>query len=691
MSGFLRRYGSFPGIEVITQIEGVITVDMPPPGAVQGVGSGTVLMAGEFPDCTYATQYDTAGMITTKVRPQEVFSGQDLINKVGGFDETLGEFGGDLGNGFAALRNKKFSRLVVAPVNNTSGQGWRCWRELPLCTSSTNTQPVVPLQGGTVAAGREFRNSTAGRMRNAGRVEFTARDAIATGVGGTIAIALGAVVQDFSAAALFDWSLVDRGDGTLGAREGDILVIGNNNAGALQPLPGGGSLGAGTYRVATTPGSGVVISLERLDGASFIWVAAAGTVPWRLHHSTDADSAPERVIGSAVPGGYSCLDAGANIVPCRPLTSKVGVATVDAVWDVNMIVAPAVVPAAVTGDSCGALSGLGGHTHTVAGLAFTTLIQRANAASDATIDVLYAAALDASISEDDPSRDINIVVCARKSATIRAKLKTHVLAASEVGMGRIAVMSPNLDTTTFATIIGNSTPGVGTQRDERVIYSWPGVQHSVPEAVGFLLGTAIGTFTSDGLLDETMDHYLASLLSSLAPERNPGQTAQPVPTVLGPILGFQRGVSGLGINEYVAMRRVGIAAVRMDRTAGPIIQSGVTTSLTAGMKNINRRRMADFIQDSVAQRLVAFNKLPMTSQLKDGAVGEVDAFLSNLLSPNNPAAQRISSYLIDDKSGNTPAMEAQGIFVIISKVRTTPTADFIVVQHEIGEGVNTTA
>jgi hypothetical protein len=686
MAGFIRRYGSFPGTEVVTQIEGVVLVDMPPPGSIQGVGSGVVCMVGEFANCTFATTVGTTGDITAKIRPVEVFSAQDMINKVGGFDETIGEFGGDLGNGFAALRNKKFSRLVVAPVNLASPQGWRCWRELPLCTSQTNTNPVVPVQGGTVAAGREFRSGV-GRVRNAARVEFTAREPITTGVGGTIAIAAGAVVQNFT--GLADWSLIDRGDGTLGARKGDILVLGNNNAGAVQPLPTT-SLGGGTYRVATTPGAGTTISLERLDGASFIWVAAAGTVPWRLHHSTDADSAPERVIGSSVPGGYAGADAGGAVVPLRPITSATGT-QVDGTYTARTLLAPAVVPAAVTGDSCGALSGLAGQTHPTVATNYATLIQGVNKASDATIDALYAAAIDACISEDDPVRDINIMVAARKSATIRAKLKSHVLAASEVGSGRIAVIAPNLDATTFSTIIGSTTPGVGAQRNERVFYSWPGVQHSVPEAVGFLLGTALGTFTADGLLDDSMDHWLASLLSNLAPERNPGQAASPVPSVFAPILGFQRGVSGLGINEYTALRRQGVAAIRMDRTAGPIIQSGVTTSLISGEKNINRRRMADFIEDSLAQRLVQFSKLPLTNQLKDGAVGETDAFLSSLLSTNNPAAQRITDYQIDDKGGNTPEMEAQGIFVIITRVRTTPTADFIVVQSEIGEGVVTTA
>jgi hypothetical protein len=61
------------------------------------------------------------------------------------------------------------------------------------------------------------------------------------------------------------------------------------------------------------------------------------------------------------------------------------------------------------------------------------------------------------------------------------------------------------------------------------------------------------------------------------------------------------------------------------------------------------------------------------------------------LSANNPPAQRINGYLLDEQSGNTPDSEAAGIWVLIAKVRTLSTADFIVLQVEAGEGVTVTA
>ena len=78
--------------------------------------------------------------------------------------------------------------------------------------------------------------------------------------------------------------------------------------------------------------------------------------------------------------------------------------------------------------------------------------------------------------------------------------------------------------------------------------------------------------------------------------------------------------------------------------------------------------------------------------IKDALLSESDAFLADLLSENNPDAQRIDSYLLDDKSGNTPALGAQGVWIIRHKVFMLQTLDVIVAQSEIGPGgINVTA
>jgi len=68
----------------------------------------------------------------------------------------------------------------------------------------------------------------------------------------------------------------------------------------------------------------------------------------------------------------------------------------------------------------------------------------------------------------------------------------------------------------------------------------------------------------------------------------------------------------------------------------------------------------------------------------------IEEFLEGLLSSNNPAAQRILAYSVDEDSGNTAAKLAQGIFVILVNVQTISSMDAIVLQCQMGESVTVT-
>ena len=661
MSGFVRRFGSFPAADVIQQIEGVDIVDLPPPGAVNGVGVGVAAVIGEFADMSHGLSVDTVGVVTTNPVPVEVTSAQDLLDKVGGFDETIGDTGISGGSGFIALRNKKFFRLVVVPVNLASANAGRLFRELATNKGATDPTPIVPMSAGSVSAGREFKTGV-NRVRTCKRVVFSSLGAYAQGTDGAVTAAgAPAATQTFTSAG----SLFLTANGGLGVKKGDFLVVGQ--------IGGAGALGANaaTYRVHADPTINTSLVVEKLDGANFDWTSGTA-LPFRVHPATDADS-----------GVGEVADTIACTVPARPLDATVAAAT---------SIAPSVVPPAGTATTWDPLSGLHFRTHPTGALTYTSTIQAPNAISDATIDALYAPCFDALLSDDLPSRDVNIVIPARTSATIRAKQKSHVLEASAVGYGRISPVSPPLTTLTVSGVIVDASPGVGATRDERIIYDWPGVQTFIPEAVGFNMKGADGFNHSDGMIDTHLNMWMASVLSNLAPERNPAQQTDPIPTIMSPIMSFQRGVSKLNINDYILLRKYGIAAARYDRTIGGFIfQSGVTSSLTSGQKNINRRRMADYLEDSIAERLNQFSKLPLTQSLKDSEIGECDAFLTLLKSDNNPAAQRIFDYRLDDVSGNTSDLEGAGIHVIIVKVRTLPTADFIVLQAEVGENVRVTS
>lgn len=660
-AGFVRRYGYFPGDEVITLIEGVIIIDLPAPGQVNGVSVGTVALVGEFQDSSSGVSVDSSADVTSNPTPTEIFSGQDLQNKVGGFDETIGDFGGTMGNGFVELRNKTFSRLIVVATSLASAKAARIWRVLPTNVSATSANPVVPMQPALVPAGRQF-VSGSNRVRLAGPVTFTGDLPRATGIDGTAAPAgLPAATQNFSSASAN--FLTD------GAEKGDALVVG--------VIGGAGAQGtdANTYRVVAVVDANN-LTIERQDGSNFTvgnWVASAA-LAWRLHPGATADSGPFNRLSE--PAGY--------LVPARPLDATIAAATT---------LTPSVVPPAATASSWDPLSGLEAITDPATGLVFTAAIQGPNAVSAAGIDALYVAAFDSLLGEASPQRDVNIVWAARKSANIRTKIKSHVLLASSVGVGRSGVISPDLSVQSIAAAISDSDPGVGANRDERVDYSWPGVTTFIPEAVNFQLKCADGFLTGQdknhpaGTLDVTADGWLVSLLSQLAPERDPGQAAPPTPLALALISGLQRGAPNLMMTDYTILKQKGICAIRIDRSVGPVFQSGVTTSLTSGQTDINRRRFADFVEDSIAEAFGPLAKLPMSQDWKDTLVSEDDAFCNELLSPDNPKAQRIDAYQIDDVNGNTPDLEEKGIFVVITKVRMTPIGKFIVIQAEIGNGV----
>jgi hypothetical protein len=678
MSGFVRRFTSFPPNDVLTAIEGINIIDLPPPGSTSGLNENVVAVVGEFADMSWATVVDSAGVISTLVEPQEVVSGQDLLNKFGGWDSTLGNFGGDQGNGFAAVRNKSFGRLIVAPVNLCSASGVRVWRQLPTCKSATDPTPIIPTSAAAVAAGTVF-SRTAGpadRLSLGVRVFFTADEAYKTATDGSTTTATSATTQTFTSATGTFLTLA-RPDGKVGVEAGDILVLG--------VIGGGGALGtnANTYRVVSvTDASNIVVQM--LDGSNFVLTTGAAQ-PYRLHPGPAADS-----FGS---GAASLLTSqGSFTVPVRPTTNGAGTGSsaTDGTWATGSAIGPLVAPPAGTATTWDPLSGLTGKVGPTTAVAFTAAVQAPNAVSAAGLDALYSTAIDALLIDATPMSEVAHVWSARKSLLIRSKLRSHVLTASQNGVGRTTSISPSLNissVTALTTVTGDADPGVGANRDERVFYHWPPIKTFVPEAVGAYIKRADGTTGTDGILDSSSDGWMSAILGNLPPERNPGESSPTTKQVLAPVLGYATNVPTLDINAFKLLRLRGISGIRMDKDVGPVFQSGITTSLTPGQKNISRRKMADFIEDSLASALKPFAKLLATDQLKDGVIGQANDFLTELLSPDQPARARISGFTLDPKGGNTPAAEAKGIFVLVIRVRTLASADFITLQFEVGEGV----
>lgn len=658
MSGFVRRYGSPQTLAVLSQIEGVVIIDNPSAAEIAGVGTGTAALLGEFPDVTYAVNVDASGNVTTKYQPIEIFGPTDQENKLGGWDETIGDFGGSCGNGFVELANKRFSRLIVVPLNLASSKGVRVWRKLPTNKSATDPSPAQPIQGAAVKAGYEFRD-TNNRVRLAKRVSFSGTPAFHQNTNGAVTSSAPAAARPFTGSG-FDTAL--RPDGTRGVLKGDIVVIGVTS--------GAGALGANadTYRVNAVT-SATVLSLEKMDGSSFDWTTTTN-LPWRIHTPDVADSG----------GATNATEAAGYLIPARPLDASVST---------SVTIVPTVDPPAIAADSSDPLSGLRARTQSVTGLTYTAAVQGANPAAGALLDAEYTAMAQSLLGDDLPQREVNLAWAARTSATIRSQLRIVALQRKANGLGLVVAVSPELTSVTPTAWLGDASPGVGATRAQEVIYNVPGVQSFVRQAAGLAVKGADGLTHTDGNLDMMSAGWAISDLSQLAAYRNIGQASDPIKTANAPILGYQRGVDTrlLEIGYYTLAKSRGVCSIRMDRAAGAIFQSDVTSSLTPGEQLIRRRRMSFFIQDSIATALLPFSKELLTERLQTDIIGAHVDFFETLLSRNNPRAAAIRGYVLDTTSGNTEEGLAAGVFVVIHRVEMLPTADVIVIQSDVGYNV----
>lgn len=657
-AGFIQRFRSDQSIDTYKSIEGVYIIDKGGPSFVKGQGTGMVAVIGEFADMGLGVAVDASGNVTTYPRPTLIFGADDLLAKLGDFDPTLGDIGGAGGNGFLDIDQCAFTDLVAVPVNLCSSKGIRVWRQLPTNRSATDPSPVVPIDPATVAAGREFKNGTK-RVKLGTRVSFKSREAYLTGIDGSVT-ALGgpAATMIFStAASVADWAAA-------GVVEGDILVVGVIGAAAGQ------GANAMTLRVVSMAGG--QLTVEKQDGTTFNWTTAAN-LAFRLHLWDTADSG----------GVHQFSEAGGYVVPARPI---------DATVTQGQLLTPTVVPDALTASSADALSGLGAAVHPAGDLVYTAGVQAPNV-TGAGLDSLYATAINSLLGEDEPQADVDIAFASRSTQPIEAAGKAMTLSSYSHGHGRVWVEAPGLATVDPIVASGDAYPGAGFQRDESVIHTWPGVNYFQRKAVNVAVKGADGNTHTDGNVDVSGKGNLASVLSVILPERNPGEATDATQLGVARVQGYQRGLTvTLTMEVYKLLKRRGVCGLKWTKVNGAfraVYQSGVTTSLTAGEEGIGRRRLAFYIQDSIAQALDPLAKQPISPDLREKALMLQFNFLNGLLSPSNPKLARIDGFEVT--VGDDPTMEEQDILVTGHKVRKFGDANAIVVTSEIGENVVVTA
>lgn len=310
------------------------------------------------------------------------------------------------------------------------------------------------------------------------------------------------------------------------------------------------------------------------------------------------------------------------------------------------------------------------------------------------ITAAYNAAIDKTLPVNDPTTEIAEIFSARNWAAdaassitnnIRKKLWQNAIDSSLMGRGRVAMISgePAAGSTVAAAtaaktavkaLAAGGSPEITTANADRAFISFPYVGIFASELQRTI-------FVSPGGFRAMMANLLPEEFQTSVPNDDMAAITQMEPAFV---------TSPMSRADYISLKAAGVGTVILDRTTGWQFQSGVTaanpTSFPTRVAD-NRRRFADFVQDTVVGLAAKYNKFPGTTERVDALVGEIDGFLLSLLSPESPPQQRIEGYSVDPNSANTPELTALGIRTFILKVRMLGDLNDLVFITEIGPTV----
>jgi hypothetical protein len=797
---YVRRFQSDPGDTVLLEIESINILDLTPPASFTGVGSGTVIVVGEFENGPYKTPQQVLG-VTDLMRTWGTLGYQYAGAAAAYPSAPVRQADGGLpeywnGNAFVQMSGLKFSSLIAVRVDTsvgkvefeaqayvegavefsyqlTSGQEL----QLTLATESTTLTASAVLPVGTL-----YVDSTTG-FASSGTIVVDGNTVAYTGVtagsnpsftgcsGGSGAVSAGDVVMGgtiSTAAETFTGTpaIVDGGSGsypvslaggtlmlaydsganfTVTFQSGDntvAQVASRINAyagftfatvassklvltGLLAGKLGNVSVVSGSAGVlaaigltgGTTAGGGNVNNINNVAFSEVKTLVEAGITGTRVELNS---AGALRVSNTASPGTGALLVASGTTAAGLGFTvGEISTATDNASGTIpagTIVTNAAATALLVTTQDCPVLAGSPGPytvpvrfaiddgSGTIQSANTLTVIQSAPslgsfavdnpqattaALTESQIDAAYAAAIQATTSVNSVTKIANLIVSARQSNTVRSQLRQNALYASDNGSyGRVACVSPPLNTPP-SVAMGASAPGVVATRDERVVYCYVGRNTFVP-LIGQVGITGGAGFNATGNVDVHSDMLMASICSQLPPEENPGQATTFTTSVNGIETGAN--VQGFDISDYTAFKAAGIAALRMDEGVA-VFQSGVTSvdpTVYPQLVRIARRRMADYIEDSIASPAKQYGKRLSMQARRKALKGEIRGFMARLLNKNSPGRQRIAGYTVTDTDGNSDTTLSAGMYRITTKAKTLPSLDSIVIACTVGDDVDVT-
>ena len=721
MSGYIRRFNEVQTLQVIRQIEGVVVIDLAPPAPATGAGTGTVLLIGEFEDGNFSTDLISHGA-------NEVYGSADFAQKFGGFGFTYGAQKNQNacarrrmqelwnGNGFLKAYKLRAQRLLIGRVDTSVGSvafdplasmdGSTGPFAVPLNTMfgfTTNTGAaltpavsgiVATKTGASAAFGTILSGDAVGIAIDGGPVTVVTFSATDTTQAAAIARINATMGYACAVASVLQANLLGLLPGTAGK-----IVLSDVTLGALVKIGHTAGAATGTGNVANLNGVTVTELAGLINGSApltaiFVGAAVGANGQLRVLNKTSAAvsyiSATAAAggallgfiegaqyfasghVGGVIPAGSRVTNGSAVWVTCQTLVIPAG-----QLGPYNAKVRPAFDDGTALGIAANAVNVLTDQP-TFVQLNVRNAQALAGALTENQMDNAYLAAMDATLDESGVARDANYLLSARRSDTTVQSGKNNAEKATACGLfARIFITGDPLGTT-VAQILAN----VARYRLDRVFYTGKGLKIRIPEIANQGLAGGLG-FTADGIITVRPDGPLTTLCAILAPEENPGQETNLLSDF------FEVDASGevLSLETYKAFRAGGVSAPRVARSGGTIFQSGVTSSLDPAKINMARRKIADTIQNTIADLLMSFVKKTSLQTRRDAARSTIEQYLNSLVSKGNPSAASIVGFVLNDgvNAGNTPEVLAQGVYFIQAVVKTLSSLDDIVVQTEIGE------
>jgi len=207
--------------------------------------------------------------------------------------------------------------------------------------------------------------------------------------------------------------------------------------------------------------------------------------------------------------------------------------------------------------------------------------------------------------------------------------------------------------------------------DGRIMYGWPYIETNINNAKVF----------------QNPASWVASIFS---------QTAAQVSLAFVDTVEFMAGATDLkfkvGRTPFISLNSAGVMGFQFDPDVGIKIRNAVTTHIINSQKRpVLRRRMADFLTDSIALFLKAYdndvNSVDKQDDIK-AAILEFDGRLvRDGILPGEQDVRGGSPLLVDTESANTDDTIAEGKFIILYKRRIFSSMRFIILRAEIGTGV----